>query len=128
MIRRVLALPLLVLLCAWSCHEARRGEAPTTAREASATARIETPPVSGAEQRDAATSEANEHVESARILSLPIDPLPAGVIRGMALPTYTELPDLSYDQMLARVKDAGATHVSIVVSWNQQTIHHNRLK
>jgi hypothetical protein len=71
---------------------------------------------------------ADQRVEAARILALPLEPLSPKTIQGIALPTYTELPDLSYEQMLDRIQSTGASHVSIVTSWNQQTIYHNRLR
>ena len=71
---------------------------------------------------------ANDAVEAARILAIGVPSLHGKAIRGFALPMYTELPDLTYRDMLRRVRDAGATHVSIVSSWDQQTIHHNRLR
>lgn len=125
---RAPALTLLAfLLAGWSCHETRRPEVPATPPAAENTAPSPQPP-SPAQLRDQALAGANDAVEAARILALPLDPLDETVIRGMALPMYTELPDLTYDDMLARVKSMGSSHVSVVVSWNQRTIHHNRLR
>lgn len=114
----LISLLLVVGAAYMACHHARRsggGGADTT------------PGAVQVPDEDAALAAANDHIEAARILSLPTRGLPAGTMRGMALPTYTELPDLSYEQMVGRVKATGATHVSIVVSWDQQTIYHNRI-
>jgi len=67
-------------------------------------------------------------VARAQIKAVPVTPLPAGTIRGMALPPYAEFPELSYEAMLDRLLTIGTTHVSIIVNWEQNTIYDNRIQ
>lgn len=77
---------------------------------------------------EVAFSTATEHVESARLLARPVEPLDSSVIQGLALPLYAELPSLNYEQMLGSVAQSGASHVSIVVSWDQRTVYANTIR
>lgn len=70
---------------------------------------------------------AQHHVETGFLLAPPIVPLPDDAIRGMAIPLYSEFPGLRYEAMVSRAEALGATHVSVVVTWDQQTIFHNRI-
>ncbi len=70
---------------------------------------------------------ANDRVESARILSAPFEPLPETKLQGIALPLYPELPSISWKDKLRWIADSGANTVSIVISWDQRTIFHNRV-
>lgn len=117
------ALLVLSFLGALGCREGKTAAqtAPPTQRGvANDTERVPAP-------LDVVLARANDEIESARIHAIGVPALGADVVRGFALPTYTELPDLSYDQMLQRIADVGATHVAIVTSWDQQTIYHNRI-
>lgn len=110
----------LVLVCL-SCRDGRGATGAVTPTDRGSNRAVIAAPTGEA------FDEANEVVETARILAIGVAPLGPTVIRGFALPTYTELPGLSYAQMLKRIASIGATHVSVVTSWDQQTIYHNRI-
>lgn len=67
-------------------------------------------------------------VEMGHLMAAPIDALPETAIKGMAIPMYSEFPGLPYEKMASRVATVGATHVSLVVTWNQRTIYDNRIR
>ncbi|MEZ4460444.1 MAG: hypothetical protein R3E66_12110 [bacterium] len=54
--------------------------------------------------------------------------LPDDVFRGVALPMYSEFPGLPYEKMVARAASLGASHLSVVVTWDQRTIFDNRIR
>lgn len=112
---------LAVLLSCISCRESRSVDSITAQPKHHGKSTAKPAPVIDV------LAAANDHVEAARILAIGVPKLDDEAIRGFALPMYTELPDLSYEQMLERIAAVGATHVSIVTSWDQQTIYHNKL-
>jgi hypothetical protein len=67
-------------------------------------------------------------VEISHLLAPPIDALPSDAIRGLAIPMYSEFPGLLYEDMVKRAISLGATHVSLVVTWDQRTIFDNRIR
>lgn len=129
--KRILAAALasiLVVLVVQSCHETQRDDTASVARAGDERVAPATEKPSASARAGDALAAANDAVEASRILALPLNPLPSEAIQGVALPTYSELPGLSYEAMVSRIRDAGANHVSVVVSWHQRTIHHNRLR
>ncbi len=70
---------------------------------------------------------ANDSLESARILAQPLKSLDESKLQGIALPLYPQLPSISWKDNLEWVAKTGANSVSIVVSWDQRTISHNRI-
>ena len=123
--RHFLAIMLAVACIGTTCRERRNDEQPGPPGKSSE--KLDESP-SSTERFDMALGAANDEIEAARILSLPTQPLPESRLQGVALPMYSELPDLTYPQMLERIRSVGATHVSVVLSWNQQTIYHNRIE
>lgn len=75
-----------------------------------------------------ALSAAQHAVEKSFLLAPPIAPMAPQAIRGIALPMYSEFPALTYEHMVDRAHELGATHISLVVTWDQQTIHHNTIR
>lgn len=76
----------------------------------------------------AALGQARESVEIARLGARTVEPLEPRLLRGVALPLYNEFPSLRYEDMLESIARVGASHVSIVVSWSQQTIRSNAIR
>lgn len=87
----------------------------------------QTPEPSQTEILEGAFDRAIDVVESSHIKAAPVTPLPPDVIRGAALPLYAEFPGLSYEAMLDRMPAIGITHVSIIPTWEQDTIFDNRI-
>jgi len=77
---------------------------------------------------EAAIQAAVQAVEISHLLAPPIDALPDDSIRGLAIPMYSEFPGLLYEDMVKRAISLGATHVSLVVTWDQRTIFDNRIR
>lgn len=107
---------LLFSALALGCSE-QRDKAPTEAR-------IQDNPAPTVNTVEVASSS----VQSAFLLSHAVVPLDTGVIRGVALPTYAEFPELSYLEMVDRAQSVGATHISLIVNWEQDTIYHNSIR
>lgn len=107
---------LLALALAAGCSE-QRDKAPTEAR-------IQEKPAPTVDTVELAAN----RVQSALFLSHSVTPLETGVIRGVALPTYAEFPELTYLQMVDRAQSVGATHISLIVNWEQDTIYHNEIR
>lgn len=87
----------------------------------------QTPETSSAELLAKTLEHAVDAVEASHIKALPVAPLPASVMRGVALPLYAEFPGLSYEAMLDRMPSMGITHVSIIPTWEQDTVFDNRI-
>ena len=79
------------------------------------------------ERIENAYRKANDAIEKARLLSPPFTPLDVSKLKGIALPLYPELPGVSWEDNLKWIADSGANAVSIVISWDQRTIFHNRV-
>ncbi len=77
---------------------------------------------------EAAIQAAVQAVEVSHLLAPPIDALPSDAIRGLAIPMYSEFPGLRYEDMVKRATTLGATHISLVVTWDQRTIFDNRIQ
>lgn len=117
---------LFVTLCAGllgcACHKPDPEKPELPSQTAERSAQREAPSVSGA------FAEASYEVHASAIVSRPVTKLPEHVaVRGMALPLYSEFPSMSYEQMLDEIVASKATHVSVVVSWNQRTIQSNKI-
>ncbi len=122
------ALAAFLVVLTFSCSASKTAQPePDVAKEPEA----EAPAKKGDAVDDApsdAVRVARESVETAALLAIPLQPLESKVIQGFALPLYAELPGLSYEQMLAAVRESGASHVSVVVSWDQRTIYSNTIR